>query len=223
MSRRPAGWPWTAGAGLAALATLTGALTPDTVLAHALGASFPLPVPLWLYLAGAAVAVAASFVVSVLVVKPPVDPPRYPSRTIPDRIAGIGGIGLRVVGLVWWYGIIAAGWLIGGITYIPAVLFWIGIWVGVPVVAALLGNPWPALSPFRTTYDFLDALVRRVAGGRRLDLGLPLPRLGRAPAVVLLFVFIVLELVWPDRLNPTALATVLAAYTGLTLAGMVLF
>jgi hypothetical protein len=199
------------------------ALIPTTVFAHALGASFPLPVPLWLYLAAAAVAVAASFVVSVLVVKPPVDPPRYAVRTIPDRAAWVGGIGLRVLGLVWWYGIIATGWLIGGITYLPAVLFWIGIWTGLPIVAAILGNPWPALSPFRTTYDIFDALVRRITGGRRLDLGLPLTNLGRAPAVVLLFIFIVLELVWPDRLNPVSLATVLAVYTGLTLAGMVLF
>jgi hypothetical protein len=227
MSPRPAGWlrgaPRAAALALASLAAVAGALSPTTVFAHALGASFPLPVPLWLYLAGAAVAVAASFVVSVLVVKPPVDPPRYPSRTIPDRVAAIGGIGLRILGLVWWYGMIATGWLIGGITYLPAVLFWIGIWVGVPVVAALLGNPWPALSPFRTTYDIFDALVRRAAGGRRLDFGLPLPNLGRAPAVLLLFTFIVLELVWPDRLNPVSLATVLAAYTGLTLAGMALF
>jgi hypothetical protein len=207
---------------LAALAALGAALIPTTVAAHALGSSFPLPVPLWLYLAGAAIAVAASFVVAVVVVKPPADPPRYPVRPVSDRVAHVGGIGLRVIGLVWWYGAIAAGWLIGGITYLPAVLFWIGIWVGVPMVAAILGNPWPALSPFRTTYDLLDGLVQR-AGGRRLDLGLSLPRLGRGPAVIVLFIFLILELVWPDRLNPVPLAAVLTAYTGLTLAGMVLF
>jgi len=47
------------------------ALTPTAVAAHALGSSFPLPVPLWLYLIGAAIAVGASFIVSVVVVKPP--------------------------------------------------------------------------------------------------------------------------------------------------------
>jgi len=208
---------------LAALAALGAALTPTAVAAHALGSSFPLPVPLWLYLAGAAIAVAASFIVSVVVVKPPADPPGYPVRPVSDRLARVGGIGLRVIGLVWWYGAIAAGWLIGGITYLPAVLFWIGIWVGVPMVAAILGNPWPALSPFRTTYDILDGLVQRAAGGRRLDLGLSLPHLGRGPAVIVLFIFLILELVWPDRLNPIPLATLLTAYTGLTLAGMVVF
>jgi hypothetical protein len=37
-------------------------LSPAPVAAHAIGGTFQLPVPLWLYLAGAAIAVAASFV-----------------------------------------------------------------------------------------------------------------------------------------------------------------
>ena len=200
-----------------------GSLVPGPVAAHAFGSAFPLPVPLWLYLAGAAVAVGASFVVAVVVVKPPADPPRYPTRPVAERPARAGALILRLLGLAWWYGAIATGFVIGGITYLPAVLFWIGIWVGVPLAAALLGNPWPSLSPFRTTYDVLDALVRWLAGGRRLDFGVRIPNLGRAPAVAILFVFLVLELIWPDRLNPVSLASVLVAYTVLTLVGMVVF
>jgi hypothetical protein len=208
----------------AALAAATlASLIPAPAAAHALGSSFPLPVPLWLYLAAAAVAVAASFVVAIVVVKPPADPPTYPTRPLRPRVARVGGLSLRLLGLAWWYGAIAAGFVIGGITYIPAVLFWIGIWVGVPMAAALFGNPWPALSPFRTTYDAIDAVVRWVAGGRRLDLGIRIPNLGRAPAVGILFVFIVLELIWPDRLNPVALAAALLTYTVVTLVGMVTF
>ncbi len=124
---------------------------------------------------------------------------------------------------MWWYGAIVSGFVIGGITYLPAVLFWIGIWVGIPMAAALLGNPWPSFSPFRTTYDAVDGLVRGLAGGRRLDLGLRFPNLGRGPAVVLLFLFLLLELVWTDRLNPVSLASLLAVYTAATLVGMVLF
>jgi hypothetical protein len=209
------------GAALAVAVLL--ALTPWPALAHALGSSFPLPVPLWLYLVGSAVAVGASFVVAVVVVKPPTDPPRYPTRPVRPGVARVGGISLRLLGLVWWYGAIVAGFVIGGITYIPAVLFWIGIWVGVPMAAALLGNPWPSLSPFRTTYDAIDAIVRWVGGGRRLDLGIRIPNLGRSPAVAILFVFLVLELIWPDRLNPVSLAAVLLVYTVLTMVGMVVF
>lgn len=213
----------------AALATATAlalgatALAPGIVAGHALGSTFPLPVPLWLYLAAAAVAVAASFVVAVVVVKPPADPPLYRTRPVSPRRARIGGFVLRVVGLAWWYGAIVAGFALGGITYIPAVLFWIGIWVAVPIAAAVLGNPWPSLSPFRTTYDAFDALVRWISGGRRLDLGVRIPNLGRGPAVALLFVFLIMELVWPDRLNPVSLAMVLTVYTVATVAGMVIF
>jgi hypothetical protein len=132
-------------------------------------------------------------------------------------------VGLRLLGLAWWYGAIVTGFVIGGITYLPAVLFWIGIWVGVPIAAVLLGNAWPSLSPFRTTYDALDAVVRVLAGGRRLDVGIRIPNLGRWPAVGLLFIFLVLELIWPDRLNPVSLAAVLTIYTVLTLIGMVFF
>jgi hypothetical protein len=207
----------------AAAALVLVPVVPDPVAAHALGSSFPLPVPLWLYLAGAAIAVAASFVVAVIVVKPPADTPRYPTRTIPEAWARWGGTILKVIGLAWWYGAILTGLLIGGITYLPAVLFWIGIWVAVPMAAALLGNPWPALSPFRTTHDLLDAGIRWLFSGRRLDLGLPLPPIGRWPAVVLLFVFLILELVWPDRLNPISIAVLLSGYTVVTLLGMTLF
>ena len=203
------------------LAAIVTALVPATTLGHALGTTFPLPVPLWLYLLGAAIAVGASFVVAVVVGHPPSVPPQYPTRPVPDNPARATGLVLRLLGLVWWYGAILAGVLVGGNTFLPAVLFWIGIWVGVPIAAALFGNPWPSLSPFRTTYDAADALVRLVAGGRRLDLGVRVPNVRRGPAVALLFVFLVLELIWPDRLDPESLATVLVIYTLVTLAGMV--
>jgi hypothetical protein len=221
MSRRPGRPAAVAAATILALAATM--VVPGAALGHALGSTFPLPVPLWLYLAAAAVAVAASFVVAVVVVKPPADPPHYRTRPVSPRTARIGGFVLRILGLVWWYGAIAVGFALGGITYIPAVLFWIGIWVGIPIAAALVGNPWPSLSPFRTTYDAFDALIRWIAGGRRLDLGVRIPNLGRAPAVVLLFVFLIMELVWPDRLNPVSLATALVVYTVATVLGMVVF
>ena len=78
-------------------------------------------------------------------------------------------------GLAWWYGAIAVGFVVGDISPLPAVLLWIGIWVGLPIVAVIAGNPWPSLSPFRTTFAALEWLARR-AGVDRLDLGLPYPR-----------------------------------------------
>ena len=105
---------------------------------------------------------------------------------MPSGLAAVARIGLRVLGLAWWYGAIAAGILVGDITPLPAVLLWIGIWVGLPIAAVLFGNPWPSLSPFRTTYVALEWVAARF-GRDPLDLGLHYPaRLGRWPAVALL-------------------------------------
>ena len=196
--------------------------SPPGVLAHAIGGTFQLPVPLWLYLAGAAAAVAASFVVTALMARRASDRP-YPVRPISDVLAGITRTALRVIGLAWWYGAIGVGFLVGDISPLPAVLVWVGIWVALPIVAALLGNPWPSLSPFRTTFAALDWLARRVGAGR-LELGLPYPAgLARWPAVALLVAGIWAELILPGSDAAGTVAMLLTAYAVLTLAGMVLF
>ena len=192
------------------------------MVAHAIGGTFQLPVPLWLYLAGAAAAVAATFVVTALMARRATDQP-YPVRPISDAVASAGRAVLRVMGLAWWYGAIGVGFLVGDISPLPAVLLWIGIWVGLPIVAAVLGNPWPSLSPFRTTFAALDWVARRL-GAERLELGLPYPAgLARWPAVILLAAGIWAELILPGSDAAGAVAALLAAYTVLTLAGMVLF
>ena len=208
-----------AGALAAAVALAT---IPGTALGHALGETFQLPVPLALYLAGAAAAVAASFVVTALVARR-VGEPSYPTRPVPTVIARIARLVLQTLGLVWWYGAILAGFLIGDISLLPAALFWVGIWVGLPIVAVLLGNPWPSLSPFRTTFAELEWLGKRI-GFERLDAGLRYPPgLARWPAVALLAIGLWGELVLPGGATAATVAWLLLGYTILTLVGMTLF
>jgi len=206
-----------AGAGVALSAI------PGTAVGHAFGETFQLPVPLWLYLAGAATAVAVSLVVSAVVVRVPRAVPDYRSWPVPDLPARVASAALAVLGMALWYGAIAAGVVIGGITPLPAVLFWIGIWVGLPIISVVIGYPWPSLSPFRTTHTILERGVRLI-GIQRLDAGLAYPSgLGRWPAVALLGAMVWAELILPGRDQPGAVATILAGYTLLTLAGMVTF
>jgi hypothetical protein len=209
---------------LAAGAALVIAVAaPRPVAAHAIGGTFQLPVPLWLYLAGAAVAVAASFVVTTLATRTPSSRPSYPTRAIPEGLTATARIVLRLVGLAWWYGAIAVGFVVGDISPMPAVLFWIGIWVGLPIVAVMIGNPWPSLSPFRTTFAALEWVVHRL-GLDRLDVGLRYPpSLARWPAIVLLASGIWAELVLPGGEVAITVALLMAAYTLLTIAGMLLF
>ena len=199
------------------------AIAPLPATGHALGGVFTLPVPLALYLAGAGAVVAASFVVAVVVVRPGGRIPHYPTRPILPETARRGSLLLRWLGMVWWFGAIAIGLVISQVSPAPAVLFWILIWVGLPIVTVLLGNPWPSLSPFRALFGLLER-VSRWAGFDRLDLGLRYPAvLGRWPAVVLLFVTVWCELVLPDRVAPHTVAVLMGGYTVVTLIGIFLF
>lgn len=209
--------------GAAALAAVVLAALPGLALGHAIGQVFTLPVPLALYLAAASAAVAASFVVAAVVVRPPGSAPVYPTLGIATLLAVVARAGLRLVGLVLWFGTIVAGYLVDPVSPLPAVLFWIIIWVGLPLTALLVGNSWPSLSPFRSLFEVLEAGIRRL-GVDRLDAGLRYPaELGRWPAVFLLFAAGWAELILPDHTTPLMVANLLIGYTLLTLIGMALF
>jgi len=207
-------------AAVVAVAVLTA---PSPVVAHAIGGTFQLPVPLWLYLAGAGIAVAASFVVTTLASHSIREVSSYATLPLPRGIRGATRLGLRLLGLAWWYGAIIVGFVVGDISPLPAVLLWIGIWVGLPIAAVVAGNPWPSLSPFRTTFTTFEWIARRF-GADRIDVGLRYPAgLARWPAVLLLAGAFWAELILPGGEVAVTVAVVMAGYTILTLAGMLFF
>jgi hypothetical protein len=207
----------------AVLIGLGGALLPGVAAAHAIDSTFQLPVPRWLYLAGAAVAVIASFVVSIVLVRPATANPRYRRWPVPAVLGRVASTGLAILGLAWWFGAIWVAYAVGDITQLPAVLFWVGIWVGLPVAAVLVGNPWPSLSPFRTVHAVAEWVARRL-GAERLDLGLPYPAgAGRWPAVFLLAAGIWSELVLPATASADRVGPLMVGYTIIALLGMVAF
>ena len=196
---------------------------PTPAAAHAIGGTFQLPVPLWLYLVAAGVAVAASFVVTTFAARTAGEARTYPTRRVSDAVAAVARVVLRVLGAIWWYGAIVVGIVVGDISPLPAVLLWIGLWVGLPIAAILLGNPWPSFSPLRSTFEALEWVAAR-AGIDRLDLGLRYPpRLARWPAVVLLAAGLWAELVLPGSSVAGTVAGLMISYTLLALGGMVVF
>lgn len=214
-----------ASAPLLALTAAAAALLVKSspVAAHAIGKPFQSPIPLWIQLAGAGIAVAASFAISALVVKVGRDPPRYPRIAVPLLPSLLFSGLFAAVGMVLWYGAVVAAFLIGGETPIPAIGFWIFVWVGLPIFSELLGNPWPSLSPFRTTFAIFERLARFL-GFDRLDLGLVYPaRAARWPAVFLLFAGIWSELVLPGATEAVKVGTIMLGYTLLTISGMACF
>ena len=194
-------------------------VAPSTAEAHALDESYQLPLPLWLYLWGAFAAVAASFVVVLAADNRTVASRLLRGSALPLGLTRVGSVVLRVLGLVAWFGAMVSG-LFGLIhEFLPATIFWSLMWAGLPIVAALIGNPWPALSPFRTVYN----LAVRVTG-RELDFGVPYPPAARRwPAVAVLLALLIVELTVAGSELGRSVGTLLLAYTLFTFAGMIVF
>jgi len=200
-------------AGSAAVLVLLAA-TPTS--AHTLHGNVDAPLPFAAYLAGAAIAVALSFVFAALGDDRPApepEPGRVRTLWRPVRWA------LRLVGLVAWLWV-AAQTVAGGSSdaEVASLVLWVYGWIGLAIVSALLGPVWAWLDPFTTIYDLIAAIFRPT--------GLHLP--GRAPwhqrtqawpAVITIVFFIWLEL--SGRIGGGRdLGVVLLGYTLITLVGM---
>lgn len=200
-------------------------------LAHAFGARYDLPLPLDLYLAGAGAAVALSFVVLALVFRTkPGDGPPWADLTAFAPVRALfhpwiqGTIQVLAVAL---FALTLAAGVFGTqetVHNFAPTFIWIIWWVGLAYVAALVGNPWPAVNPFAILFRWAEAVFGRVTGGRAFALGLPYPAwLGAWPGALLFAVFAWFELIAPAAKSPAALAAAIAGYTGLTWAGMWIF
>jgi hypothetical protein len=214
---------------LAAVA-LSASTTP--AIAHGFGERYELPVPLSLYLFGAAAVVALSFVVFGLFVRPtPAASPAKrldllatpPGRALahPALIFVLRAMGVGLLALVVLAGLIGAS---NPYRNIAPTLVWIVWWVGFAYVQAFLGDLWRLVNPWRSVYDAADWLYRRSGPGKELSLGLLYPPwLGAWPACLLLLAFAWIELISPNAAEPAYIARLAIAYSVLTWAGMLLF
>jgi hypothetical protein len=174
-----------------------------TVLAHGVGQSQDLPLPLDLVLqAGAATVVVSFLVVAVWWKRPRLG-------TVPERRAP--GHRLRFVILA------VALYVVGNALFGPrgpqnpaAHALFVWLWVGLVPVSVVFGPVWREVNPLRTLFR----LLRLPAAGLR-----PVPpRSGRWPAAVALLAFVWLELVAPHRGDPVVVGLALTAYALVQLA-----
>jgi hypothetical protein len=171
--------------------------------------------------------VALSFVVTALAARG-----RAGTRPSPGLVLSLGPLasvlwgagrllGLALLGLVLLAGLAGDPHPMRNI--VPT-LVWIVSWVGLSLVAAFVGNVWPALDPWRTLFEAADALVRRVTGRREISLGWSYPpALGMWPAVAFLLAFAWCEFVYAQAAVPRHIAGLVLAWSVLTLTGMVCF
>lgn len=198
-----------------------------TVLAHGVGGSTDLPVPLSFALIGAAWALTATFAVVALAWKTPRfsadkpgrDLPMWITRTVDSPILR-WTVSLAALLFAVWVVIAAVFGPDGSDNALPGV-FYVLLWVGLVAVSALVGPVWRAVSPLRTVYRLLGMSRRETSDTRSLRT-YP-PKWGYWPAAFGLLTFVWLELASPDPGSLAAIKAWLLAYTVLMLLGAWVF
>ncbi|MCI0583905.1 MAG: hypothetical protein L0227_13640 [Chloroflexi bacterium] len=204
----------TAGSGLAVGLVLLA--LPGGAFAHALSKTFESRLPLVVYLAGAAGAVALSFLF-VLVRDLRSEAPPADGRHV--RVPGVLRNGLRAIGLVALAWIVAQG-IVGGDSdaEVSRLFAWVYGWVGVALVSAFVFPIWTWLNPFATLHD-LGARAMTAAGISGIAAAEYPAALGRWPAAIGFAAVVWLELVASGAGSRT-LAIVITGYTVFSLAMM---
>ena len=198
---------------------LSAAASPAS--AHSFGKIYTLPVPVWLYLYGAAAALVLSFlVVGFFVNARSVDLNQrtrdlgdlalfrgllHPGTLAVARAGSVGGLLLTIgSGLLGTQDAYRSF----GMTF-----FWVIFVLGYTYLTALIGNTYAVLNPWQVICDWLERLRPRLfAGHWRYP-----ERLAYWPALALYMAFIWFELF--GRSGPFETGIALCGYSGLTLAG----
>ena len=202
-------------------------------LAHGFGQRYDLPVPLWLYLYGAASAVLLSFVVFGFFIGEKNAPGGYPRlnllrfRLLRATLASpVFVAGLRIFSVGIFVLIILTG-LFGDQTPVlnfAPTMVWVIWWVGGSLFVTLVGNVWAAANPLKVVFEWADRLTLRLGVENGLDPDIPYPVSWDVwPALALFFAFAWVELVFWGSATPRNIAFLALLYSSVTWAGMSFF
>lgn len=198
-----------------------------SLLAHGVGGSTDLPVPLSFALIGAAWALTATFAVVALAWKTPRFAADRPGRDLPGWVTrAVDSVALRwavsVMALVFalWVAAAAVFGPTGSDNALPGV-FYVLLWVGLVAVSVVVGPIWRVISPLRTVWR-LFALIGRETSNPRAVRSYP-SAWGYWPAALGLLAFVWLELASPDPGSQVAIKAWLLTYAVLTFLGAWVF
>lgn len=182
-----------------------------------LGDGGDVAVPTWLYLLTGGAAVGASALLSMLVTdRAFIDAVHGRSYRLPGRhatrraiAAAAGAVSLVVLALVVAVGLVGPNVATANLAVL---VVFVAARAGLTATAYLVGDPWPALDPWR----FLAERLPHGFVDYPSDLGV-------IPAICGLLVLIWIEVVLPVTARPATLAVAVLGYSAYTLAGAVVF
>lgn len=202
-------------------------IVPSLVSAHGFGQRIDLPLPLNLYLIGAGIAVAISFVLIGFIRHKGEHLDHYPRYNL-LQVSWIRSILENKLFLIiskTLFVLILVLVVVAGIYGTQSTAFniaptfvWILFGVGLTYFAALIGNIWEFINPFKTLYEWTDKLLGKFSLER------PWPRTwGIWPALLGFLVYRWVENVYPDASVPSSLAILVLIYLVVTFFGMLYF
>ena len=201
--------------------------TAETLLAHGVGGSTDLPVPLSYALIGAAWALAATFAVVAVAWRTPRFDPAKPGRELPRWVSAAADspvirwivASAALVFTIW--ATVAAIWgPQDSDNPLPGV-FYVLLWVGLVAVSVVLGPVWRVISPVRTIWRLLH--IGRGEGSGFKGRTAYRPGWGYWPGVIGLFAFVWLELASSHPGSLTAIKIWILVYAIAMLLGAVVF
>jgi hypothetical protein len=199
---------------------------PALLPQHGLGGAQDLPISRELAILGAAAAVAVSFVVLAVAWRTPRYDEATSGRPAPAWLSGwldspAWKVLLRAVGIVALLYLVLVAVRGKDLLINPIFgIFYVWIWVGVPVASLVFGRVWKGISPFRT----LNTGLARVSGGDPDQGVFSYPeRLGVWPAAVGLYAFVWMELVYPHNVDLSPVRLWCAVYLAVMILGGALF
>ncbi|WP_114578119.1 hypothetical protein [Saliphagus sp. LR7] len=201
---------------LALAVCASGGATASNAVVGLSGSGGEITVPTWLYLASGGGVIGAMALLSMLVTDRVVIE-GYHDRTVDLPIDALHRVGDAVLGIVGIAGL-AFVLVVGvagpqtGLVSGAVLLVFVGARAVLTMVAYAVGNPWPAINPWRRVAAALPTLGRSYPR-----------RAGHWPAVAALLALIWLEVVAPLSSSPRALAAAVAGYSLVTVAGGVVF
>jgi hypothetical protein len=198
-------------------------------LAHGIAGVRDLPVPEWLFLYGAGIVLVVSFVALGVLWRRPLLERHTDGRPLPptaQRVLLSSALRIVLGALSFFlFLVVTYAGLFGSrlsAMNIAAYFVFVAFWVGLVPVTILFGNVWSVLNPWKAGADAVAWLAERAGAGSEPLARYP-ERLGRWPAVVLLFLFTALELAYFEPANPRALGLAILLYTAVMWIGATVF